>query len=171
MSESDSHKVREFTEQAGDKTCPSQPKPMSREAALFITRMIVSELDELLCTVSQTPEERDQLLAEAVATRDRCTNFSQSYQDQPDLVAAQFDALVDAWYYSLNTAANHGVNLSSIFEVVHNANMAKRDPVTGKFLRRESDGKIIKPTGWKSPDIRAEIVRQLKRGAWKSDRH
>ena len=31
--------------------------------------------------------------------------------------------------------------------MVHAANMAKRDANTGKFIKRESDGKIIKPEG------------------------
>lgn len=59
----------------------------------------------------------------------------------------QADALVDVYYYSLNAAAKKGVNLSSIFSIVHSANMAKRDPKTGVFLKR-ADGKIIKPEGW-----------------------
>jgi len=33
------------------------------------------------------------------------------------------------------------------------------------FLCRE-DGKIIKPAGWKAPDVEAEISRQLRDGAW-----
>lgn len=39
---------------------------------------------------------------------------------------------VDIYYYSLNCAAKKGVNLSSIFGIVHAANMAKRDPATGQ---------------------------------------
>ncbi len=60
----------------------------------------------------------------------------------------QADALIDVYYYSLNAAAKKGINLSAIFKIVHAANMAKRDPATGKFLKRD-DGKIIKPAGWK----------------------
>jgi hypothetical protein len=63
------------------------------------------------------------------------------------VIAEQADALVDIYYYSLNCASKKGVNLSSIFGIVHAANMAKRDPATGQFLRR-ADGKIIKPEGW-----------------------
>ena len=54
---------------------------------------------------------------------------------------------------------------SSIFSLVHAANMAKRDPETGKFLKRE-DGKIIKPKGWKAPDVEGEVVRQDVEGSW-----
>jgi predicted HAD superfamily Cof-like phosphohydrolase len=47
------------------------------------------------------------------------------------------------------------------------ANMAKRCPVTGKFLKRE-DGKIIKPAGWQPPDVEGEIERQAREGSFAS---
>ena len=59
-------------------------------------------------------------------------------------IADQADALIDVYYYSQNAACKKGINLSSIFGMVHAANMAKRDPISGTFLKRE-DGKIIKP--------------------------
>ena len=71
------------------------------------------------------------------------------------MVANQADALVDIRYYSLNAAAKKGVNLSSLFDIVQAANMAKKDPVTGTFLKRE-DGKIIKPQGWTPPNVRSQ---------------
>ena len=43
--------------------------------------------------------------------------------------------------------------------------MAKRDPLTGEFIKR-ADGKIVKPEGWKAPDVMAEISRQLLAGSW-----
>ena len=74
---------------------------------------------------------------------------------------------MDIWYYSLNAACKKGINLSSIFELVHAANMSKKDANTGCFLKRE-DGKIIKPQGWKAPNIGREIQRQQHDGAWSS---
>jgi predicted HAD superfamily Cof-like phosphohydrolase len=106
---------------------------------------------------------------ECLDTRDPCKKLSGKggyYTTNTDLIASQFDALVDSWYYSLNIAAKHGVNMSKMFDIVHNANMAKRDPETGIFLRRESDGKVIKPKGWQSPNVEAEIERQMKEGSW-----
>jgi len=156
MSKSDADRVKEFTEETYG-LCPVRPIPMSKSQVLFIIRMILGELDELACTVTSDDQERDALIQEACNTRDRCTTYI--YQDTDELIGAQFDALVDSWYYSLNCASKHGVNLSRIFDLVHQANMAKRDPDTGKFLRR-NDGKIIKPNGWQPPDITAEIRRQ-----------
>ena len=86
--------------------------------------------------------------------------------DETEMVANQADALVDIRYYSLNAAAKKGVNLSSLFDIVQAANMAKKDPVTGTFLKRE-DGKIIKPQGWTLPDVAKEISRQKEHGAFK----
>lgn len=165
-SESNAEAVHTFTRETGN-PCPDTPQAMSRESVMFITRMVISELDELVCTVTETPEERDQFLQQALDSRDPCKDIGKEYYPtDDDLIAGQFDALVDAWYYSLNVAAKHGVNMSKIFDLVHGANMAKRDPETGKFLRRETDGKIIKPKGWKSPDITAEIARQKGEGSW-----
>ena len=161
---SNAYQVKEFTEGSTGKPCPSSPQAMSYDKVKFIIRMVISELDELACTVTSDTESRDKLMQECLNERDKCSNFK--YDTEVDLIAAQYDALVDAWYYSLNISAQHGVNLSSIFDIVHKANMAKRDPVTGQFIRRESDGKVIKPTGWQSPDIESEISRQIKEGSF-----
>lgn len=60
------------------------------------------------------------------------------------------DALADIIYIACGTAVSYGIPLDKIFEEVHRSNMAKL--VDGKVLRRE-DGKVIKPEGWKAPDI------------------
>ncbi len=164
MSSSNAHAVKEFTEGSSGKDCPKFPVAMTRDKVKFIIRMIISELDELACTVCANSDERDSFMQECLDTRDKCLNFT--YDTEVDLIAAQFDALVDSWYYSLNTSAQHGVNLSSIFDIVHQANMNKRDPVTGKFVRRETDGKVVKPAGWQSPDVEGEIQRQKEEGSW-----
>merc|ERR1719410_446237 len=82
-----------------------------------------------------------------------------------EVIGEQADAMVDIWYYSLNAMAKKGVNLSSIFDLVHSANMAKRDPQTGRFIKR-GDGKIVKPKGWRAPNVGQEIKRQQDQGSW-----
>lgn len=78
----------------------------------------------------------------------------------------QADALVDAIYYICDTAVRHGINLDPLFAIVHNANMQK--VVNGKVIRRESDGKVMKPEGWKDPSekIQQEVDRQVAEGSW-----
>ena len=75
-------------------------------------------------------------------------------RSQPGIARTMFSVL-----------AEKGINLSSIFGMVHAANMAKRDPISGKFLKRE-DGKIIKPKGWKPPNVEKEIQRQIAEGSF-----
>lgn len=164
MSNSNAEDVREFTVESGTE-CPLTPVAMNRESVKFIIRMVMSELDELACTVTSDKTEKESLMTDSFVTRDQCSQYH--YPTNESLIAAQFDALVDSWYYSLNIAAKHGTNMSKIFDVVHGANMDKRDPTTGLFLKRE-DGKIIKPLGWKSPDIDEEIRRQIEEGGFPS---
>jgi predicted HAD superfamily Cof-like phosphohydrolase len=60
------------------------------------------------------------------------------------------DALADIIYIACGTAASYGIPLDKVFEEVHRSNMAKL--VDGKPIYRE-DGKVMKPEGWKPPDI------------------
>jgi len=158
----DSILVKEFTEASGYEI-PKEPVKMNVEQVHFITKMIIDELKELLATV-ETPEEYNKFLKETVeTTKDVIRNPSEMSENE--IIGEQHDAFVDIYYYSLNCASKNGVNLSSIFKLVHDANMAKRDPESGRFLKRE-DGKIIKPVGWVEPDITQEIERQRTKGAF-----
>ncbi|MCQ3807305.1 MAG: hypothetical protein OXB92_02320 [Acidimicrobiaceae bacterium] len=80
-------------------------------------------------------------------------------------IVEQADALVDAIYYICDTAVRHGMNLDRVFEIVHGANMAK--VVEGRVVRR-SDGKILKPDGWRDPGplLASELGRQRREGSW-----
>eukprot|EP00808_Paulinella_micropora_P018019 g37129.t1 len=146
---SDSELVREFTAGAGQPT-PSRPELMTKDEVTFLGKMLLDEILELYSTVMPAEE----------AVRSLKTNLDAAKQ-LPQMV----DALVDIYYYSLNAAAKKGHNISRVFQIVHAANMAKRDPVSGKFLKR-ADGKIIKPEGWQPPDIESEIALQLKDGSF-----
>lgn len=73
----------------------------------------------------------------------------------------QTDALTDLLYFTLGTFTLMGVRPEEIFNIVHAANMQKVDPETGR-VRRNEQGKILKPEGWEAPEplIKAEITRQ-----------
>lgn len=85
---------------------------------------------------------RIKLLIEEVA------EYSEA-ENEHDLVEVA-DALADIIYIALGTAVSYGIPLDNVFEEVHRSNMAKL--VDGKPLKRE-DGKVIKPAGWKPPDV------------------
>lgn len=154
---SDYEKVRDFTIQAGQE-CTAEPTPMSKDEVTFLLRMCLSELQELALTVTENTQESVELLKQSLETIDK-TQYEQLNTDD-EIIAAQADALVDLWYYGLNAFAKKSVNISKIFDVVHKANMSKKDPATNTFKKRVSDGKILKPKGWTPPNIVKEIAKQ-----------
>lgn len=156
------NKVREFTEGSIGVKCPNTPVAMNNDEVKFIIRMVFSEMYELAQTVTKDKENSVEFLQTCLDTIDYSRNVK--FNNEAELIGQQYDAFVDAWYYMLNASAKKGVNLCSIFDRVHEANMAKRFP-DGTFHRRE-DGKVIKPDGWKEPDITGEVERQMKVGAW-----
>ena len=162
--QSNAEAVLEFTVGAGQQVA-TNPSPMSKDEVKFIGKMILDEVLELYATVMD-PEEAKKSLGESL-DKAKCVERVDG-TDVNNVVAEQADALVDIWYYSLNAACKKGVNLSSLFDIVQAANMAKKDPATGTFLKRE-DGKIIKPPGWTPPDVAKEIVRQKEQGAFKAE--
>lgn len=71
-------------------------------------------------------------------------------QSLPDIA----DGIADLIYVLLGTAESYGLDMSPIFAAVHKANMAKEGGAT------REDGKILKPEGWKHPDIEGLIQDQ-----------
>lgn len=156
----DADKVKTFTEQTGTPV-PDSPQLMSRESVDFLVKMMLDEIMELYCTVDDTTDYKYKMIEMIVNAK----NLPKTNLSTPETIAEQADALVDCYYYSLNAAAKHGVNLSKIFNLVHDANMNKRDPESGLFKKRE-DGKVIKPYGWMPPDVVGLIKSHMKDGSW-----
>jgi predicted HAD superfamily Cof-like phosphohydrolase len=154
----DSKLVREFTKAAGQQ-CPTIPELMNENELFFLAKMMLDEIMEMCATVNDPIDYKYKLVKMIVESKDVVVDYKN--MEKNELIAEQADALVDCYYYSLNAMAKKGVNLSSIFKLVHEANMKKRDPETGMFIKRE-DGKIVKPDNWEPPDIVAEINRQIK---------
>ncbi len=153
-------KVLEFTRATGFE-CPDKPRSMGINSVKFLIRMVSSELVELAQTVTDNYAEAVDMV-QTSADCDLNKDYAKPVGAQ--LIADQADALVDIQYYMYNAAVKHGLNLDSVFDLVHSANMAKRFP-DGEFHRRD-DGKIIKPDGWVEPDVRSEIGRQIIYGSW-----
>ena len=86
--------------------------------------------------LSLVDEEMDELL-EAVAANDK---------------VEQLDALVDILVVTMGAIRAAGWDGEGAWKEVMNTNFAKIDPDTGKVRKRE-DGKVLKPEGWKAPDL------------------
>lgn len=157
--------VHEFTREARGAQPDRPSEPLAREKVEFIVSMVCSEMVELLQTVLEPDENPVGVIRKLCDTDVKQDYVRPGDSEKSALIAEQADAMVDAMYYMYDTATRMGVNLDRVFNVVHAANMAKRGP-DGQFVIRPSDGKIIKPEGWKEPNIVAEIEDQMQYGAW-----
>lgn len=61
------------------------------------------------------------------------------------------DAIADLLYVTYGAAVAWGIDIDTVFEAVHNANMKKFGP--GSYKRE--DGKWMKPPDWQPPDIKS----------------
>jgi predicted HAD superfamily Cof-like phosphohydrolase len=64
----------------------------------------------------------------------------------------QLDALVDILVVTMGAIRAGGFDGEGAWKEVMKTNFAKIDPNTGKVRKRE-DGKVLKPEGWKAPDL------------------
>ena len=64
----------------------------------------------------------------------------------------QLDALIDILVVTIGAVRAGGFDGEGAWEEVMKTNFAKIDPETGKVRKRE-DGKVLKPEGWKAPEL------------------
>ena len=64
----------------------------------------------------------------------------------------QLDALIDILVVTIGAVRAGGFKGQAAWKEVMDTNFAKIDPTTGKVIKRE-DGKVLKPDGWKAPEL------------------
>jgi len=69
----------------------------------------------------------------------------------------QLDALIDILVVTIGAIHSMGADGDSAWKEVMETNFAKIDPETGK-VRKRSDGKVLKPEGWKAPELAPHLV-------------
>ena len=163
-------RVKQFTEESSGKELPTHPRPMTREEVLFLVKMNVEELMELLATVPSdkpsdfTPEAQTRLDLLQVVESARCPAKGKP-ATETEVIADQVDALVDIDYYNGNAACKVGMDVDAVFDVVHrDGNMSKKFP-DGTFHRND-EGKVIKPPNWKEPDVLSVVQTWKLYGTW-----
>jgi predicted HAD superfamily Cof-like phosphohydrolase len=162
-------KVKEFTEESLQIKTPSSPQKMSRDEVKFLISMVLSELTEIAETVTSSPQEAQDFVSSCIGV-DSHSEIPEMRSDQ-DLIVEQLDGCVDAVYYILNACAKKGMNFDLAFDEVHRANLDKRDPITGNFIRRESDGKIMKPPSWKPRNLKEVLFPTVEVSKLDSDKN
>jgi predicted HAD superfamily Cof-like phosphohydrolase len=69
-----------------------------------------------------------------------------------DDTVEQLDALIDILVVTIGAIHSIGADGEGAWKEVMSTNFAKIDKLTGKVRKRE-DGKVLKPVGWKAPDL------------------
>lgn len=63
------------------------------------------------------------------------------------------DALIDILVVTIGAIHSAGFDAEGAWKEVMRTNFAKIDKDTGKVRKRE-DGKVLKPVGWTTPDLK-----------------
>jgi predicted HAD superfamily Cof-like phosphohydrolase len=82
----------------------------------------------------------------------------QTAVDDNDLVE-QLDALIDIMVVTVGAVQSLGVDGEGAWKEVMSTNFAKIDSLTGRVRKRE-DGKILKPVGWRPPELSKYINKE-----------
>jgi len=70
----------------------------------------------------------------------------------------QLDALIDILVVTIGAIHSAGFDGEGAWNEVMKTNFAKIDPETGKVRKRE-DGKVLKPEGWKAPELEKFLLK------------
>jgi predicted HAD superfamily Cof-like phosphohydrolase len=147
---------------------PDRPVLAQGDKAKFISKMVMSEVLELLLTIEPSEKGVFKIMHEIVDDLDLPSSKIPCIQDSPviPVIEAQMDAVVDIMYYILDFCTKQGYNIDRILDLVHQANMNKRHE--DGFFHKRDDGKVVKPKDWKEADLTSEVVRQMEEGSWPS---
>ena len=69
------------------------------------------------------------------------------------------DALIDILVVTIGTIHSMGADAEGAWKEVMSTNFAKIDKETGKVRKRE-DGKVLKPIGWKAPELEKFLTKE-----------
>lgn len=155
--------VKQFTEESTGQKCPPKPeKAMTRKEVDFLIKMVFSECFELYKTIEKNDNSVETslkiILEKAIEDEKKKQQQNSVPDSETSVIADQADAGADIIYYLANGFSKIGVNLGSVLQTVHQANMAKKFP-DGTFHRNQ-EGKVIKPNNWKEPNIKKCIIDQ-----------
>lgn len=69
-----------------------------------------------------------------------------------DNITDDLDALIDILVVTIGAIHSLGADAEGAWNEVMRTNFAKVDPVSGR-VRKRADGKVLKPEGWKPPEL------------------
>ena len=159
------NKVKAFHHLMDERT-QEEPKAWDVKGATHRAAFKVEELVEFVRASSHSEEEFQQAIRDLHLALDvSADKVSQKIPAESTLVG-QVDALIDTLYFTYGSFVLMGVDPERIFEIVHQANMAKIFP-DGKAQFDPVTHKMRKPEDWEEkhspePAIKKELVRQMR---------
>ena len=97
----------------------------------------------------QKPSEETNLLYRRLI-EEEFQEFIAAYHTQDEV--EQLDACMDMIWVILGYCYVKGYKIDGAWNEVAKSNLCKIDPIRLKVIKRH-DGKILKPEGWKEPDL------------------
>jgi predicted HAD superfamily Cof-like phosphohydrolase len=94
--------------------------------------------------------DKDQFNLYVSLIEEECNELADAIQAHDQLET--LDALVDILVVTIGAIHSMGADGEGAWKEVMNTNFAKIDKKTGKVRKRE-DGKVLKPVGWKAPEL------------------
>jgi predicted HAD superfamily Cof-like phosphohydrolase len=94
--------------------------------------------------------DKDQFNLYVSLIEEECNELADAIQAHDQLET--LDALVDILVVTIGAIHSMGADGEGAWKEVMSTNFAKIDKKTGKVRKRE-DGKVLKPVGWKAPEL------------------
>jgi len=107
------------------------------------------DIDKFATACDQPPSEANYKMYLDLI-REETDELEEAIQDNDKV--EQLDALVDILVVTMGAIRAAGWDGEGAWKEVMDTNFAKIDPDTGKVRKRE-DGKVLKPEGWKAPQL------------------
>jgi predicted HAD superfamily Cof-like phosphohydrolase len=110
---------------------------------------VFRDIDTFAVACDQPPSEANYKMYLDLI-REEMTELEEAILDNDKV--EQLDALVDILVVTMGAIRAAGWDGEAAWKEVMDTNFAKIDPTTGKVIKRE-DGKVLKPEGWKAPEL------------------
>ena len=107
------------------------------------------DIDKFATACDQPPSEANYKMYLDLI-REETDELEEAIQDNDKV--EQLDALVDILVVTMGAIRAAGWDGEAAWKEVMDTNFAKIDPNTGKVIKRD-DGKVLKPEGWKAPQL------------------
>ena len=159
------NKVKTFHHMMDERT-QEEPKAWDVKGATHRAAFKLEELVEFVRASSNSEDDFQQAIGDLHQALDKASEKVLQKIPAETTIVGQVDALIDTLYFTYGSFVLMGVDPERIFEIVHQANMAKIFP-DGKAQFDPVTHKILKPEGWEEkhapePAIKKELERQIR---------